>query len=60
GGPLIPHRHTLGYAAYSFNFYKTAVNAGTHTIKIQWKLSYGGTGYGYAGYRTLIVLALPA
>jgi hypothetical protein len=51
------HRHTLGYAAYSFNFYKSFVSAGTYTIKIQWKVS---GGIGYVRYRTLNVIALPA
>ena len=43
--------------AYTYNFYKPSVSAGTYTIKIQWMVT-GGTGYAY--YRTLMVIALPA
>jgi molybdopterin-binding protein len=51
------HRHTIYYMAYSFHFYRPSVTAGTYTIKIQWRVT-GGTGY--AGSRTLTVIALPA
>lgn len=43
--------------SYTYNFYRPYVSAGTYTIKIQWRVS-GGTGYAY--YRTLTVIALPA
>jgi len=56
-GAPYTHRHTIGYMAYSYNFYRPSVSAGTHTIKIQWMVS-GGTGY--VGSRTLTVIALPA
>lgn len=47
----------IGIMAYSFNFYSPSVTAGTHTIKMQWRVT-GGTGYVY--YRSLTVIALPA
>jgi hypothetical protein len=45
------------YNAHSYNFYEQSVNAGTHTVKILWKVT-GGTGY--VRNRTLIVMATPA
>ena len=53
----VNHRHTIYYMAYSFHFYRPSVTTGTYTIKIQWRV-IGGTGY--AGSRTLTVIALPA
>ena len=46
----------LDLMAYSYNFYESVIE-GTYTVKIQWQVS-GGTGYAY--YRTLTVIALPA
>lgn len=43
--------------AYTYTLYLPSVSAGTYTVKIQWMVS-GGTGY--AGSRTLTVIALPA
>jgi hypothetical protein len=51
------HRHYLSYMVYSFNLYKSSVPEGTHTVRIQWKVT-GHTGYVRA--RTLTVIALPA
>ena len=48
---------TVDYASYTYNFYLPNVDAGTYTVKIEWKVS-GSTGYVW--YRNLIVLALPA
>jgi len=55
-GGTFPHQHTLGYAAYAYNFYQPSVTAGFYTVKIRWSVT-GGTGY--AWYRTLTVIALP-
>jgi hypothetical protein len=52
------HNHALDFASYAYNFYKSSVNAGTYTIKIQWAVSGGGTGHAFK--RTLTAIALPA
>jgi len=51
------HSHVLNPMAYSYNFYKPSVSAGTYQVKIQWSVT-GGLGYAYS--RTLAVIALPA
>jgi len=56
-GGVFTHQHTLGWAAYAYNFYQPSVTAGFYTVKIRWSVS-GGTGY--AWFRTLTVIALPA
>jgi hypothetical protein len=48
---------SLGWASYSYTFYITNIGAGTHEIKMQWKL-YDETGNGQVLGRTLIVTAL--
>ncbi len=48
--------YLVDWAAYGYNFYHPSVDAGTHTIKIQWKIS---DGRGYVADRTLTVIALP-
>ena len=49
----------LHYAAYTFNFLKTSLGAGTYSVIIQWRVVLSG-GTGLARYRTLAVIALPA
>jgi len=56
GGPFDPHQHTLGWAAYAYNWLQPSVTAGFYTVKIVWS---GGGGTGYAWFRTLTVIALP-
>jgi len=51
--------HTHGNCAYSYDFFEPSVTAGTHTIKIQWKVNVVGA-VGFADARTLTVIALPA
>lgn len=48
--------YLVDWAAYGFNFYQPSVNAGTHTVKIQWMTS---DGLGYVADRSLTVIALP-
>lgn len=50
------HTHELGYMAYSYHFFKSSVQAGTYTVKIQWQVT---GGIGYVIRRTLVVSALP-
>jgi len=50
------HSHTLGYMACAFNFLYYNASAGTHTVKIQWAVSYACRGSVY--YRTLAVMAV--
>lgn len=50
------HIHNLDMEAHSYTFYSLD-ELGTVTVKMQWRVN-GGTGY--AGKRTLIVIALPA
>jgi len=49
--------YLVGWGAYTFNFYKSAVSPGTYTVKVQWKVS---GGFGDITSRTLAVMALPA
>jgi hypothetical protein len=51
------HTHAMGYSSYSFNFAKSSVGVGTHTITIQWRVDAGTLD---VGYRFLAVIALPA
>jgi uncharacterized coiled-coil protein SlyX len=52
------HSHIIYNACSSYNFYQPFVSPGTHTIQIQWFVTGGSTGWAY--YRTLTVIALPA
>lgn len=54
GSPLT-HIHTT-WSNFSYDFYAPSVQQGKHSVKIQWKVT-GGTGI--AGYKTLMVIALP-
>lgn len=59
GALLTPNIPTINnWASYTYNFYKSNINAGTYTVKIQWLIS--GSGTGYVRERTLTVIALPA
>jgi len=51
------HSHALIYGGYSYTFYKPLVNAGTYTIKMQWRVNEGN---GHAALGSLTVIALPA
>lgn len=56
---IYPHdseSHFIDCGSYGYNFFQPSVNAGTHTIKIQWIVS---DGTGYVLDRTLNVIALP-
>lgn len=48
---------TTYYDAYTCSFYSPSVAAGSHSVKIRWHVS---SGTGYALYRALTVIALPA
>jgi hypothetical protein len=57
---LPSHAHYLSQGAYSYVFNMPALAPGVYTIKIQWQVLYSSPqGTGYAGYRTLTVVALP-
>jgi len=51
------HRHKLDWCAYSYTFYLLSVSAGTHTIKLQWRVT---ESTGYVHERTLSVIIIPA
>jgi len=53
---LSDHCHSLGFGSYSYNFYQPLATLGTHTIKMQFKVT-AGTGGLYNS--TLTVIALP-
>jgi hypothetical protein len=53
---LSDHSHSLDIGSFSYNFYTPNVSPGTHTVKMQFKVTRG-TGYLY--YSTLTVIALP-
>jgi len=53
---LAYHHHMLTYGTYSYNFQPQLVNAGNHTVKMQWRVD-GGTGYLLGS--ALTVIALP-
>jgi hypothetical protein len=44
------------FSSVSFNFYKSSVDEGTYTVKIQWYV-HGGSARAYT--RSLTVIALP-
>jgi len=48
--------YLVGWACYAYNFRAPSVEPGTHTIKIQWRVS---SGESFIGVRTLTVIALP-
>ena len=56
GYPL-SHSHIIYDVCSSYNFCQPFVSPGTHTIQIQWFVT-GGIGWAY--FRTLTVIALPA
>lgn len=47
------------HGSYAINFYLENVEAGTHTVKIQWSEILGAS-LAHMGDRTLHVIALPA
>jgi len=54
--PSLNHTHDMSWSTFGFNFIRPSVGVGTHTIKIQWRVT---AGTGRAAYRSLTVIALP-
>ena len=57
GWSFLPtHPHLVWWGTFSYSFNPQIINAGNHTIKMQWRVS---DGTGYLAGSTLTVIALP-